>query len=58
MDPMQLHEIKMLKLKKLDIISVVSQNSKKRLKLTVGLNVIEIGIDAEIIDRAKFSKEK
>jgi hypothetical protein len=53
-----LHEIKRLKLKKLDIISVVSQNSKKRLKVTVGLNVIEIGIDAEIIDRAKLSKEK
>jgi hypothetical protein len=53
-----LHEIKRLKLKKLDIISVVSHNSKKRLKVRVGLNVIEIGIDAEIVDGAKLSREK
>ncbi|HEX6645988.1 MAG TPA: hypothetical protein VF047_02285 [Nitrososphaeraceae archaeon] len=53
-----MNEIKRLKLKKLDIISVVSQNSKKRLKVSVGLTVIEIGIDAEIIDGAKLSREK
>lgn len=53
-----MREIKRLKLKKLDIISVVSQNSKKRLKVRIGLNLIEIGIDAEIIDGAKLSREK
>jgi len=39
-------------------MSVVSQNSKKRLKVKVGLNPVEIGIGAEIIDRAKLNREK
>lgn len=58
-DPMVVcNNIKMLKPKKIDIISVVSHNSQKRFKIRICLNAAEIGIGAEIIDRAKIIREK
>ena len=48
----------MLKPKKIDIVSVVSQNSRKRFQIRICLNAAEIGIGAEIIDRAKLIREK
>jgi diacylglycerol kinase family enzyme len=58
-DPLEVcNNIKMFKPKKIDLISIVSQNSKKRLQIRVCLNSAEIGIGAEIIDRAKMIREK
>ena len=58
-DPIDVcNNIKMLKPKKIDIISVVSQNSRKRFQIRICLNAAEIGIGAEIIDRAKLIREK
>ena len=58
-DPIEVcNNIKMLKPKKIDIISVVSQNSRKRFQIRICLNAAEIGIGAEIIDRAKLIREK
>jgi len=44
--------------KKIDIISVFSNNSKPGNKMRICLNAAEIGIGAEIIDRSKIVREK
>ena len=58
-DPIEIcNNLKMLKPRKIDIISVVSQNSRKKLQIRICLNAAEIGIGAEIIDRAKIIRDK
>ena len=58
-DPIEVcNNLKMLKPRKIDIISVVSQNSRKKLQIRICLNAAEIGIGAEIIDRAKIIRDK
>ncbi|MCJ7636647.1 MAG: hypothetical protein MUO21_04090 [Nitrososphaeraceae archaeon] len=42
----------------MDLISVISHDSKPKFKVRICLNAAEIGIGAEIIDRSKFIREK
>lgn len=52
------NNINKMRPKKIDIISVFSNNSKPGNKMRICLNAAEIGIGAEIIDRSKVVREK